>query len=77
MGGGGNLSCITLLNIHRKENYFHAHPSSTFIGTPKRFVIPRNKIIPATSTDIKNRGLFFLIIFIRFASKRLENDPAS
>jgi hypothetical protein len=56
--GGENLSCITLLNIHREDNYFHAHPSSTFSGTPERFVIPRSEIISATSTDIKNRGSY-------------------
>jgi hypothetical protein len=77
MGGGGYMSRITLLNINRKENYFYAHPSSTFSGIPKRFVIPPNEIISATSTDIETRGFLFLIIFIRFASKLLENDPVS
>jgi hypothetical protein len=48
-GGGANLSCITLLNIHRKENYFYGHSSSTFYGTPKDssyHVMKQSRLLP-------------------------------
>jgi hypothetical protein len=71
IGLGAYLPCITLLNIHRKQDSSQAH---SYV-IPKRFLIPRNKITSTTSTDTENRSFLFLFNFIRFVSKLFEKRP--